>query len=307
MALAKRQTAWLFLALSAMVYAAVFFVSRAPAASIHPRGIGLGAACDLMITVPVLYYLLLIRPGYSSWTMLATVFLAGARAVGFVLPAAMRSGMPPLRWLGVPLELGIVVTLLRRGGTRGVAGALLATEVQVFYYGLLAWRARPESEPDSRSFSLAEASGYGMFSLLLMMAIVVEILPLHLLLQQWSHAAAWIGTALGVYSFIWMLALRRSLALHPVLVGPETVRLQIGFLRRVEFRRHQIRGVRRISAADVPGAALVVFNDPQWLIEFREPVAVRGLFGRRKMVTSIGAAVDDGAGFGAALMAPTHD
>jgi len=327
MVLTRKQTTWLFVALAATVYAAVLFVTRAHAAATHAGAIGLGAACDLTITVPVLYYLLLVRPGYSSWMALVAVVLAGARAVGFLLSAAEQTYLPPLRWLGVPLEIWVVVAVARRlrrtapGGDavtriRQAAGAVLryewaaelvATELAVFYYALFAWRARPQSAPGYRTFGLAEASGYGMFSILLMMAVAVEGVPLHLLLRSWSQTGAWIFTGLGIYSFLWMVALYRSLALRPVLIGSETVLLQVGFLWRAELRRGQIRSVRRFSAAEMADGkpagylSLVVLNEPQWMIELNEPVVVCGPLGRRKAVTRIGVAVDDGDAFGAAL------
>ena len=94
MVLARKQTTWLFVALAATVYGAVFFVTRAHTAALHAGAIGLGAACDLTITVPVLYYLLLVRPGHSSWMALVAVTLAGARAAGFLLSAAEQGYLP---------------------------------------------------------------------------------------------------------------------------------------------------------------------------------------------------------------------
>jgi hypothetical protein len=182
-----------------------------------------------------------------------------------------------------------------------------ASEAAVFYYALFAWRARPQSAPGARAFPLAQASGYGMFAILLMIAVIFEGVPLHLLLRNWSHAAAWIATAVGIYGFLWTLALYRSLSLRPVLIGGETVLLQVGFLWRAEFSRRQIREVRRFSAANTAGRksasylSLVVLNKPQWLVELNGPVTVAGPFGRRKSVTRIGVAVDDGDGFGAML------
>jgi len=331
MVLARKQTTWLFMALAATVYAAVFFVTRAHPAALHPGAIGLGAACDLTITVPMLYYLLLVHPGHSPWMALVAVALTGAHAAGFLLSAAQQTYLPPLRWLGIPLEIWVVVAVARRlrrpasGGDaltriREAASAvfryewaaeLVSTEVAVFYYTLFAWRVRPRTAPGNSAFALTEASGYGMFSILLMIAVIVEGVPLHLLLLSWSHAAAWIFTGLGLYGFLWMVALRRSLALRPVLIGSESVLLQIGFLWRVEFRRSQMRAVRRFRAADIPDGKpagylrLVVLNEPQWLIELHEPVVARGPFGRRKAVTSIGVAADDGDAFGEALGAFT--
>lgn len=303
MALARKQTAGLFVALAATVYTAVFLVARAHADAANAGAVGLGAACDLTITAPVLYYLLRVRPGYSSWMALAAVALAGARTAGFFLSAAEQSYLPPWRWLGVPLEIWVVVNVARRRRS-GWAAKLAAMEAAVWYYALFAWRARPQSPPGSRSFGLKQASGYGMFSILIMMAVIAEGVPLHLLLRSWSHTGAWIFTGVEIYSFVWMLALYRSMTLRPVLIGGETVLLQVGFLWRAEFRRDRIRGIRRFTPAETGYASLVVLNEPQWLIELTEPVAVCGPLGRRKVVTRIAIAVDDGDAFGAALSHP---
>src|SRR5690242_6008975 len=88
MALARRQNIWTFLALASTVYVAVFFLSHSAAASVHPGPMGIGTMCDLIVTVPVLFYFLLVRYGYSSGAAVIAVALAGARAAGFLLPAA---------------------------------------------------------------------------------------------------------------------------------------------------------------------------------------------------------------------------
>src|ERR1035441_6667562 len=61
-----------------------------------------------------------------------------------------------------------------------------ARKATVFYYALFAWRARPQSAPGYRAFGLAQASGYGMLSILLMIAVIAEGVPMHLLLRSWS-------------------------------------------------------------------------------------------------------------------------
>ncbi|MGA3040577.1 MAG: hypothetical protein ABSF54_07300 [Bryobacteraceae bacterium] len=161
--------------------------------------------------------------------------------------------------------------------------------------------------PGYRAFGLTQASGYGMLSVFLMIAVIAEGVPMHLLIGNWSSLGAWVFTAFGIYGLAWVVALRRSLASRPFLIGAETVLLQVGSLWRIEFRRQQIRAVRRFSAADIADRkpagylSLVVLNDPQWLIELNEPVIACGPFGRRKPVTRIAVAVDDGDGFGAAL------
>jgi len=168
----------------------------------------------------------------------------------------------------------------------------------------------PDSKPPApgyQAFSLTQASGYGMLLVLLMIAVIAEGVPMHLLIRNWSSLGAWVFTAFGIYGLVWAVALRRSLAARPFLIGAETVLLQVGSLWRVAFRRDQIRAVRRFSTAGIADGkpagylSLVVLNDPQWLIELSEPVIACGPFGRQKPVTRIAVAADDGDRFGAAL------
>lgn len=157
------------------------------------------------------------------------------------------------------------------------------------------------------SFSLAEASGYNLFTNFILIAMFFEGVPMHLLLHRWSPTAAWISTAVTIYCVVWILRLKRSLGLRPILIDAQSVVLQIGFLFRVEFPRDRIAAFRRITSATAPPRnepgylQLVVLNEPQWLIELSEPVIAHGPFGRKKGVTRIGVAVDDAAGFGEAL------
>ncbi len=303
MVLARKPAVWIFAALAATVYTVVFLVARSHAASANAGVVGLGAASDLTITVPLLYYFLLVRPGYASWITLVALFMAGARAAGFLLPASEQTYLHALRWLGVPLEIWIVVNVVRRrkAGKLNWAARLLAAEAAVFYYALFSWRARPPQSTQSRAFPVAQASGYDMFSVLLMTAVVVEGVPVHLLVHRWSPTAAWILTGIGIYSFLWMVALYRSLTLLPSTVDSGSVVLQIGFLWRAEFPRSQVQSIRRFSASDTGHLSFVVLNDPQWLIEVHEPVTVHGPLGRQKTVTRIAFAVDDPAALAAAL------
>ena len=157
------------------------------------------------------------------------------------------------------------------------------------------------------SFPLAEASGYGLFTNFFIVALICEAVPMHLLLSRWSHVVAWISSAAAGYGVVWMIRLRRSIDLQPIQIDDYRVVLQVGFLCRLEFPREHIVSCRRINAGSAPHRkesgylALVVINEPQWLIELAEPTIAHGLYGRQKSVTRIGVAVDDADGFGSFL------
>jgi hypothetical protein len=321
--LAKNKTIWIFLASAITVYSAVFFISRSPLAASRPGVIGLAALADLTITVPVLFYFMVVRRGYLSWVALIPVAFAGARAAGFLLTTGEQAYLPALGWLGIPLELWIIAQVVRgfrrieRGGDVPARirstisavipyrrlGEIVADEIAVFYYALFSWRARPDTRPGWRAFQYSEASGWGMFSTLLAIAVVFESVPVHLLLQQWSAKAAWIMTALDLYALMWLIAIGRAARLRPILVSGEMVLLRIGLMWEIEIPHDRIVGCRRAEPGPrrkAPGyLSTVVMNKPQWVVELSEPVVAKGLYGRRRTVTRIGVAVDDPGRFGA--------
>ncbi|HLJ49337.1 MAG TPA: hypothetical protein VKU01_25160 [Bryobacteraceae bacterium] len=326
MTLAKKQAYWLFVLLALCTYTAVFSIARSPRALVHPAAIGWGGLADLLITVPALFYFLVVRAGFSSWMTLVLVFFAGARAAGFILTAPEQAYLPALRWLGVPLELWIIASIVRRFRRMDRSGdsvtriraasqalfryewlsRLFASELEVLYYALFSGRARPDTRDGYRAFSYGEASGFGMFILIIGAGIFFESVPVHLILHRWSAVAAWIMTALDVYGLIWLVAIGRALRLRPILVGEDRVLIRVGLIWEVEFRRDQVAHCHRVAGPPPnrrePGyLSAVVLNEPQWLIELKEPVTAHGLLGRRREVTRIGLAVDESPGFGQAF------
>ncbi len=298
MTLSRNASRAVFALLAAVVYTAVFFILRTPNASAHPVPVGLASLFDLTVTVPALFWLLLIRPGFGAWPVAVGLALTGARVAGWMLPAPVH--VPGLRWLGAPLELWVVASVLRGRNSR--LASLVRAELSVFYYALFSWRAQPESKPGYRAFSIAEAAGYGQFALLIGLALLCEGVPVHLLVHRASPTAAWVVTALDVYGLFWVAALWRSVQLRPILAGESDLVLQAGFLWRVEIPRAAIVSVRRSAGSgpdrQTPGyLRLTVLNEPQWLVELAEPAEAHGPLGRRRRVSLIGIAVDDCALF----------
>ena len=183
---------------------------------------------------------------------------------------------------------------------------LLAAELEVFYFGLFSWRAKPQVPQGWRGFTAGEVSGFSMLSIVLAAGLVFEGVAMHLMLTHWSHTAAWIATGFDVYALIGVLALARSLRLQPMLVGESEVLLRLGLLWRVEISRESILVCRRVGHTfEAPRGAgylsMVKINQPQWVIHLKEPVWAKGPYGLRRRVNCIGFALDDAAGFEAAM------
>lgn len=318
----RQQAIWCFALTAATIYPLLWHLSRSMATLPQANLVGMAASCDLLVTVPLLYYCLLVRPGHSSVAALAAIVLAGARTAGVLFPGDAQGWHAAIRWIGLPLELGMIVAVVRRlrrvdhsldvaARLRAGSGAvvrnrwmaeLLAAELEVFYFALFSWRAKPQVPSGWRAFSAGDASGFSMLSVVMAAGLVFEGVAMHLLLLRWSHTAAWVATGFDVYALIWVLALARSLRLQPILVGESELVLRLGLLWRVEISRENILACRRVGHTfEAPQQAgylsLVKINQPQWVLELREPVWVKGPYGLRRWVSSIGVAVDDAAGF----------
>jgi len=326
MTLVKRPAFWVFALAGLTVYTLIFFVARMPAALARPGLIGLATTIDLAVTVPALCWFMLFRPGYAKWPAVLITGLVGVRAAVLLLPASEQVHLPFLRWIGIPLELWVVTRLLRRlretdrsqdalSNIRYACAQVIpydnvarivASEIAVFYYALFSWRAKPESRSGYRSFHYAQASGWGTLPMFLAIAVVFEAFPVHILLRHWSTLAAWICTGLDAYGLLWLAAMARAANLRPILVGADRVLFRLGLIWEAEFSRQSVASCTLIAGGAPHRNSkgylrAAVLNDPEWLIEFREPVMVQGLFGRRRAVTRIGLAVDDPAAFASAM------
>lgn len=314
------------------VYAIIFLLARMPAALARPTVFGVAATIDLTITVPALCWFILFRPGYAKWPAVLITALVGVRAALLILPVSEQAHLPFLRWIGVPVELWVITRVLRRlQKIKGDADALtniragcahvipyknaarvVANEIAVFYYALFSWRTKPESRTGYKPFQYAQASGWGTLPMFLAIAVVFEAFPVHLLLRHWSPLAAWICTGLDAYGILWLVAMTRAAALRPILVpnrgavnAPDRILFRLGLIWEAELSSESIKSCVRVSGPGPNRRAkgylrAVVMNDPEWIIEFYEPVIVEGLFGKRH-VNRIGLAVDDPAGFGSAM------
>lgn len=327
MALASKYAVSLFVSTAALIYSVIFIVSHTSRALSHAQIMGAAGLFDVVITVPLVYYLLIVRTGCSSWPSLFVVSFAGVRAASFFLPIAEQTYLPGLRWLGIPFELWLIAAIVRRFSritasdddvltrirvataavvpNRLLAG-IVAAELAVFYYALLSWRARPERKTGYRAFTCTEASGYGLFSVLISLLLIFEGVPMHFVLLHWSHVAACICTSVDLYALVWLIAIRRSVHLRPILIGDEFVLLRAGFIWQIEIPRENIAAVRRVSrpppGRKTPGyLRTVVINEPQYIVELAEPAVAHGLYGNNRRVTRIGVAADDPQAFAAAL------
>ncbi len=279
----------------------------------------LAVTADLVLGIPVLFYLFVSRKNRLSPVTLLPVLLVAVILANAVLPPDSRSYSEQVATL-VPfavLALGAVEGVRAYRRTRphtaypldaleltlkGLIGStpvttLLATELAAWYYSLAGWFFRwQRDDPNLIPFSYHHKTPYPMFLAALMPIVLVESVLIHLLIQHWSTTLAWVATGLNAYTLIWVFADFNAIRLNPVLLGPDTLHIRIGLRWHAAVTLANIQEARPITVADKERSdfiGLAVSTDERFVLCLNEPVLITGFLGRRRVVRIIGLALDD--------------
>jgi hypothetical protein len=314
-----------FAALSALVLAVCLCLLQSGAVQQNPA-IAAAMTFDLTVTVPALYYLLLVRPKRAPAISLLPVFLACVRVAHLLLPTGHQSFLRPLMFVAAPLEfvaIGLLIQRVRRIaahrtdgdviatdpmerlalGAREVYGdnravEFLITELSVFYFSLASWWSRATTPEGMTAITCYRKSSWGLLVGVLTFCVLMEGSVAHVMLQRWSIAGAWIWTALDLYAILWLLADFQALRLRPHLLSAEHLHIRFGLRWSGVVPLGQIAAVKPFRASSREPRArdyfkLALLSAPEFVVILREPVEFRGLAGIRRRVTRIGLATDD--------------
>jgi hypothetical protein len=285
-----------------------------------------GVTFDLCITIPLLYYALVVRTRRAAPATLVPLFVVCMLVARMVVPPAHRAFLGDLALLRFPLAIA-TITLLATRVRRGIAAAAnetdvlqrvericreafagdriarsITTEVAAVYLGLFGWRL-PEPAPSGvPSTTFHRRSGWGSIVACILVMFAAEGIGVHLFVQRWSHRGAWILTILDIWGFVWLIGDYHAFRVRPLLVTDDAIQLRFGFRWTATIPRDNVLSVERLA----PGAdeklrrtrtylRLAIFDEPEYLITLREPVRVHGIAGITRTVTSIGIFPDDPA------------
>jgi hypothetical protein len=285
-----------------------------------PRpAVGIGAALDVAITVPALYWMLVVRGGLQPLVTLAPLCLLGLVRATYLAPGIARA-RPAVGAAAEFAAFALIAVRLRRGWhaagvdrdvlerieaaareivpVRRVA-AILSTELAVFYFAFASWRRSPAVPSGSQAFSIHEQSGVAALFGTLAGVSVMEAALVHLVVMRWSAAAAWVLTGLSIYGMIWLAALARAFVMRPVLVQEGHLVVRSGMMWTVRVSLGMICAVE--SAGGDFDLKLPPASEPNVLLRFAAPTTAHGMYGMTRRISSLGLAVDDRNGFVRAL------
>ncbi|WBO84526.1 hypothetical protein [Hymenobacter yonginensis] len=313
-----------------------YTIIQQPAFRLRPE-LPAAVALDLLVGIPLLFYGLVVRRYRLPATTVGAVFSA-MLAVGFwLVPAGQQQYLQWGRHLLV-LPEGLAVVMMAVNIRRLLrayihatqysadivenlhaaftavfrrAWAPLVSELAMFRYALLSWRARPEVGPGQQAFSTSRESGFRALLLTVMGVSVVEMVVAHLLLSRWNATAALVALLLSAYTLLFLLAHLRAVPLRPVLLDGRRLIVRTGFMWRLEVPAEAVLRLQLLSDTPAPRRHLLnlakpLLTAPNVLLTFSQPVAVAGLYGLRRTVWQVALYVDDRAAFARQLQAATR-
>ena len=304
-----------FLLASAAVLGICIVIAHSAAMQRQPDLIALAITFDLTITVPLLYYLMVIR-GSGSAGRIIPLFIVAVASARWIVPGGQNGLLRTMGLLSAPLELvavGAVAWRLRQWrfsasvpgdrperilqaleavfGRSAFAG-FVASELTVLSYALTGWR-----EPTAPGFTFHRRAGWGTIVCGLLLVVASEALAMHVVLQLWSSRAAWLATALDAWAVLWLFGDYQALRLRTTSFGDETLKVRLGIRWQLDIPLDLVDGVDDLPAGNggrIPGRLnIAIMEEPRLLIRLREPLTARGLAGIRREVTSVALAPDD--------------
>lgn len=296
-------------------------VVQAIEAGSRPRLLADALTLDLVLTVPLVYWLLAVRG--AGWPRLSVLPVIVLCVVIARLVPGLETGrlLPRIEWIAIPAELLLLTILARRtvamsralrrstGGDaleslrRAAfeivraerAAEVIAYEAAVLWYAV-AGGGSHASDRSAEAFGVRRRSGYGPVLAALLIALTVEAIAVHLLVRHWSGAAAWILTILTAYGVVWLIGDFRALGRRPVLLTDDELIVRLGLRWTVRVPLTCIRAVQEAGSSKPQGAdhlRAVLLGAERQVVMLDSAQVATGFYGLRRRVRSIGLRVDE--------------
>jgi len=283
----------------------------------------LGVSFDLLITIPLVYFILIRRSQIPKTTLVP--LLVFALIIGkYIIPGEQHYYLDLFETWGLPVieisVLGFVIfkvhqairkfQLNKEDDTdfysilKKTCNDLfpkpfvipVVTEIAVFYYGFLNWKKRPLRRNE---FQYHKESGSVSLLAVLIFLILIEAIVLHILLAMWSNTVAWILSLLGVYSLFQIFGFMRSMSKRPVVIGKDKLYLRYGIMNEAVVEIKNIEAIE-ISSKDIELNSetkklsfLGTLESHNLILRLKKHNTLFGLYGRKSTFKTLVLHIDD--------------
>jgi len=290
---------------------------------LHPEVLSIGITFDLILTVPLVYFLLIRKKKIPKITIVP-LFVAGIVIASIIIPMDNQFYLTQIKYWVLPLVETTALLLIffkvrktvklykkqktvtldfytaLKNATLQVLPARIApaftTEIAVFYYGFFNWKKRVLK---NNEFSYHRKSGTIALLSVFIFLILFETSIVHILLQRWSYTVAWILTTLSSYTALQVFGIIRSMSKRPIIIENRVLKLRYGL-----FSESTIP-LKNIESVEISGRAIELDDSTRKLSPLREienhnvililkeENTIDGLYGLKKRYKTVAFHIDE--------------
>ncbi|WP_282050405.1 hypothetical protein [Maribacter aquivivus] len=245
----------------------LIFISKSTQFLANSSLISVGITIDLILTVPLIYFLLIRKKEIPNNTIVLALII-GLFICYKIIPAENQTVLPLLgTWLLPILEVGILVYILinlrkarlnyKQNRDNNIdfytivktisqdllpifMARIIATEITVVYYGIINWKRRPLKNGE---FSIHKKSTSISLLLGIMLIIGVETTVFHYILEQEGNPKAWLITFLSIYSLLQILGFLKSIIKRPISFEEDILHLRYGIMKETSIELNNIKSI----------------------------------------------------------------
>ncbi|MDT0559313.1 hypothetical protein RM697_11670 [Ichthyenterobacterium sp. W332] len=293
----------------------------------NPNILSIGITLDLLLTLPFVYFLT-IRKTKIPKTSLVPVLIFGIVIANFIIPKEHQNLLSAFKTWALPvIELAVFSFVIykvseaikrykqEKNTTNDfytvlkntchtifpkIPAKLVATEIAVFYYGLILWKKKTLKVNE---YSYHKDSGTIGLLIAFIFLIAIETVAIHLLLAQWSTLTAWLLTGLSIYTAFQILGFLKSMSQRPIIINDNNLYLCYGIMAETTININTIESIELSSKSydeDVNFKKLSILGGLEShnvIIKLKNTETLNGLYGGTRCYTRIGLYVDDKAAF----------
>ncbi|MFD0861547.1 hypothetical protein ACFQ1M_04965 [Sungkyunkwania multivorans] len=298
-------------------------IARSSAFKTNPDLVSIGITVDLLLTVPIIYFLLIRRTSIPKTTIVPFVIM-GVIVASLILPSENQFYLDLFKvWILPVVELSILWFLiyklrkvvkrfnLERNESfdffstlkkscykilpRAIALAV-ATEIAVFYYGFISWKKRTLNDNE---FTYHKNSGTISLLIAIIFIVAIETVTFHILIAKWNDSVAWIFTALSIYSDIQIFGFLRSMLQRPISIENNRLYLRYGMMSEATIALDTI-GAIELSSKEIEFdketrklSVLGTLESYNVIIRLNEEATLVRLYGIKRTYKNLAIYVDD--------------
>lgn len=314
---------YLFLSLPVLLILFLAFLPVTNQFQNSPKEVSIGILLDLLVTIPVLVYLVIRRTRIPKITIVYT-FIGGLLLASLIIPIDQQALLSKVKYISIPLiEMGIIGLLLYkisrlRTSLREKAGVdfygrlllacnevfpnrvgkILASEIAVFYYLFVARRKGDKSDLE---FTYFKKSGIKSIVFVFLFLISIETVVIHLLVAKWNFTVAWVLSFIGIYTMIQVLAILRSMNKRLITIDYESqvLKLRYGFACQTLIPFDSIKSIEKTqrepnnTELHVSLSLFDVLDPKNIILHLDEENKLQKIYGIEKKYRSISIFIDE--------------